>query len=90
MKKNINTTNGDIKLKLLSKVGGNIQSINGKITLMQAQVEGKVTLANGDIILQQGAHIQGDIIMGNDKHDPLNDNPLLPFTADFCRFLRDR
>ena len=55
--------NGGIKLAEQAEVGGDVENVNGAITLRGARIGGDVTTTNGDIVLSGGARIDGGILV---------------------------
>ena len=59
----VETVNGGIKLDEQAGVGGNAETVNGAISLIAAEVGGKIITTNGDITLARGATVRGGILV---------------------------
>lgn len=53
--------NGRIELGRMSHVDGNVGNVNGEIVLDAAVVESDIETVNGDVLLENGAVVNGDI-----------------------------
>ncbi|MEL7448643.1 MAG: hypothetical protein AAFN78_05500 [Pseudomonadota bacterium] len=63
----ITLVNGSIVLATDSSVSGNVATVNGGISLTGAKVKGSVQNYHGDILLDRGAKVVGDIrVLGDD------------------------
>lgn len=61
------TVNGNIAVDAGSEIERNIETINGKILLENSRIGGDLETANGDITLLQGATVEGDIIIADQR-----------------------
>lgn len=59
----LEAVNGPIKAAEQAEVGGDVENVNGAITLAGARVRGDVTTTHGDIVLSDGAQIDGGILV---------------------------
>ena len=58
----ISKVNGGIRVGSGSKVGGTIETVNGKITLDNTHVGDSVITTNGDVLIRNGSVIEGDVV----------------------------
>ncbi len=64
----ITLVNGSIVLASESSVSGNVATVNGAISLTGASVEGSVQNYHGDILLDRGTQVAGDLlVLGDDS-----------------------
>lgn len=62
VQRSLETVNGGIRSAKGSKVGGSVETVNGKISLSGVHVGDSVITTNGDVVLQQGTVIEGDVV----------------------------
>ena len=62
VRRSLETTNGDIRVGSGSKVGGTIETVNGKSTLDTTHVGDSVITTNGDVLIRNGSVIEGDVV----------------------------
>jgi hypothetical protein len=63
----VSTVNGNIAVNAGSEIERNIETINGEILLENSRIGGDLETANGDVTLLQGATVEGDIIIDDQR-----------------------
>lgn len=64
----LTTVNGRIVLAGESRVNDKVTSVNGRIQLINASIGANIETRNGDITLQDGSVVEGDIIVKSERH----------------------
>ena len=59
----IDVVNGKITLGEGSRIADDVENVNGEITVNGAEIGGSVTTVSGDIGLENGAIVRGDIVV---------------------------
>ncbi|WP_100658415.1 hypothetical protein [Alteromonas flava] len=79
----IESVNGDIQIAAHGVINGMIKTVNGDIELNESAVNNDIITINGDIHLQRGTSVSGDIIYErNNSRQWDNDRPTLRIDAD--------
>ena len=63
VERHVEAVNGSISIDKGSSVGRDVSNVNGKIELSGSQVGGDLSTVNGDVTLDDGAILQGDLIV---------------------------
>ena len=73
VKRSIRSVNGSVEVAEDSRIQGEITTINGDIELHKTWIKQDLETRHGDILLDQGTELKGDIIIRGDseKHDRL-------------------
>lgn len=58
----VTSVNGGIQISEESEVGGDISTVNGSIKLSGVKVSQNLVTKNGSVYLNDGSHVEGDII----------------------------
>ena len=68
----------DISLQANGSVGGNIETVNGNISITDVTVNNDISTLNGDIDITGNSEIYGDIIYEHNESSWGNDKDKLP------------
>jgi len=68
---NVETVNGSLSVATGGEVHGTLRTVNGGISLVTASVDGSLVTNNGDITLEQGTRVTGDIVIRGKTHGDL-------------------
>ncbi|HIG28666.1 MAG TPA: hypothetical protein EYQ50_13035 [Verrucomicrobiales bacterium] len=63
----VNTVNGSIRCGSKAVIEGSLSTINGKIDLDQTTVTQDISIHNGDITLEHGTNVGGNIVVKDSK-----------------------
>lgn len=64
----VTTVNGSLRVGRESTVAGSVETVNGRIDLRGAMVERDLRTKNGGIVLDDGAVVQGDILVESSRN----------------------
>jgi len=88
VQRSLSTVNGRIELAGESHVGEKVSTVNGSIRLTNATVADNIETRSGDITVQDGSVVEGDIIVKRNRHSWLgglfsfgNDEPDIEIDA---------
>lgn len=81
----MSTVNGNIGLSVNSLVEGDLETVNGDITVPDGEIKGSVTTQNGDVSLSGNTRIYGDIVFEETENGWMknkSEQPVLSITDD--------